>query len=90
LSTSQTQRQEPMQRQNLPPQQQNLSNSYMNNNPQQQEFRGKGEIKLDQVPVLLKPSNIPSDKENFEAELISKRKYVFFAYFERIFVGFLF
>jgi dynamin 1-like protein len=33
--------------------------------------RGKGEIKLDSVPVTLKQTHMPSDKENFEAELIS-------------------
>ena len=58
-----------------------------NRKPQQQQ-----EIKLDQVPVALKPNNIPTDKENFEAELISKIILIVYLlkFFSRVFVGFLF
>jgi hypothetical protein len=35
------------------------------------DSRSKPEAKLEQVPVTLKPTHAPTDKENFETELIS-------------------
>ena len=44
--------------------------NYMNNGTLDSPRRS--DVRLEQMPITLKPTNTPTDKENFETELISK------------------